>query len=66
MKKKKQKDLKLIPRVLSMISSFESHIFYKNILSTHEFAKLLKEHLKSTVVESEFLWFWLLIKYEVF
>ena len=55
MKKKKQKDLKLIPGVLSMISSFESHIFYKNILSTHEFAKLLKEHLKSTVVESEFL-----------
>ena len=43
--KKKQK--------LTVISSFKSHIFYKNILSTLEFAKLLKDHLKSTVVESE-------------
>ena len=54
MKKVKQKYfIKLIPRVLPMISSFESHIFYNNILSTLVFAKLLKEHLKSTVVESE-------------
>ena len=53
MKIMKQKYLKLIPRVLPMISSFESHIFYKNILSTLEFAKLLKKNLKGTVVESE-------------